>query len=187
MADFYSPELENLKKSLLAQNWFQSPYMDLYKEQYQRLNQPVDIQKLANIAKSNILGQTRAGIQEATRAAGSRGFLPGQSGIADRAINTAVRLGQQATGEAISNIAANAQQQELERARAATGLLGQLGQQGLWGLSLGADIESRQRGMELDELMQFLNLIYGSYSGEQAAQLARYSPYWDALKTIYGG
>jgi len=93
--DFYSPELQNLKKSLLARDWFNSPYQDLYMEQYQKLNTPENIQPLINTAKANIMGQTQADIQAAQRAAGARGFQAGQSGIADRAIQNAIRVGQQ--------------------------------------------------------------------------------------------
>ena len=188
---FYSPELENLKKSLLMQDWFKSPYESLYKEQYQKLQEPPNLQQLANLARANISGQTRASIQEAQKAAGSRGFLAGQSGIADRAIQNAIQRGQATLGETLQGISAQAQQNEIERAKASIDMLnamGQLGQQGAFGaLNLGGELEGKQQQFELNQLLSFLNLIYGIYSGEQQQQLARYSPYWNALATIYGG
>ena len=99
--NFYSPELENLKKSLLAQDWFKSPYEDLFKQQLSTLQNP---QAQINTARAGILGQTKAGLQEAQRLAGSRGFLAGQSGMADRAMQDVIRQGQSALGQAIGNI-----------------------------------------------------------------------------------
>ena len=188
---FYSPELEELKKSLLARDWFKSPYQDLYMEQYERLNQPMNVQSLINTARANIAGQTQAGIQEAQRAAGARGFAAGESGIANRAIQNAIRAGQQALGQTIGQISGQAQQQELGKAQAATQLLNALtttGQEGALGaLQLGGGLEQFQKQFGQGQIMDFLNLLMGLYGTEQQSQLARYSPYWSALSTIYSG
>jgi len=188
---FYSPELEELKKSLLARDWFKSPYQDLYMEQYERLNQPMNVQSLINTARANIAGQTKAGIQEAQRAAGARGFAASESGIADRAIQNAIRAGQQTLGQTIGQIAGQAQQQELGKAQAATQLLNALtttGQEGALGaLQLGCGLEQFQKQFGQGQIMDFLNLLMGLYGTEQQSQLARYSPYWSALSTIYSG
>jgi len=188
---FYSPELEELKKSLLARDWFKSPYQDLYMEQYERLNQPMNVQSLINTARANIAGQTQAGIQEAQRATGARGFAAGESGIANRAIQNAIRAGQQALGQTIGQISGQAQQQELGKAQAATQLLNALtttGQEGALGaLQLGGGLEQFQKQFGQGQIMDFLNLLMGLYGTEQQSQLARYSPYWSALSTIYSG
>ena len=189
--NFYSPELENLKKSLLARNWFESPYQSLYMEQYQKLNTPENIQSLINTAKANIMGQTQADIQAAQRAAGARGFRAGESGIADRAIQNAIRVGQQNLGQTIGNIAAQAQQNELAKAQLATNLLNSLTTQGQEGalraLQTGGALESTQQQFGQNQIMDFLNLLMQLYSGEQQQQLVRYSPYWEALRAIYEG
>jgi len=188
---FYSPELEELKKSLLARDWFKSPYQDLYMEQYERLNQPMNVQSLINTARANIAGQTQAGIQEAQRAAGARGFAASESGIANRAIQNAIRAGQHTLGQTIGQIVGQAQQQELGKAQAATQLLNSLtttGQEGALGaLQLGGGLEQFQKQFGQGQIMDFLNLLMGLYGTEQQSQLARYSPYWSALSTIYSG
>ncbi len=187
MADFYSPYLENLKKSLLVQGWYESPYSSLFKEQYERLTSPTQVQNQINLARANIAGQTRAGIQEAQRALGSRGFLPGQSGVADRSIQNVLRSAQATLGETVGNILAQAQQQEAARAQAATNLLGALREADLQTLATAGGLEAQQQRFGLDELMGLLQMLYGSYAGEQAQQLARWSPYWEALAAVYKG
>ena len=182
--NFYSPELENLKKSLLAQDWFKSPYEDLFKQQISTLQNP---QAQINTARANILGQTNAGLQEAQRLAGSRGFLAGQSGIADRAMQDVIRQGQSTLGQAIGNI--NAQNLGLINQ-----LLPEMAQQASFGMRNATEALQQAGGLEqfpqqfdFNKLMAFLNLLQNYYSGEQQAQLARYSPYWGALTSIYGG
>jgi len=188
---FYSPELEALKKSLLARDWFQSPYQNLYMEQYSKLNQPENIQPLINTARANIAGQTKAGIQEAQRATGTRGFAAGESGIADRAIQNAIRAGQQTLGQTIGQITGQAQQNELAKSQLATQLLNSLqttGQEGaLQALQLGGGLEQAQQQFGQQQIMDFLNMLMGLYGTEQQSQLARYSPYWSGLSQIYGG
>ena len=182
--NFYSPELENLKKSLLAQSWFRSPYEDLFKQQISTLQNP---QAQINTIRSNILGQTKAGLQEAQRLAGSRGFLAGQSGIADRAMQDIIREGQSALGQAIGNITT-------QNLGLINQLLPEMAQQASFGMrnatealqQIGA-LEQFPRQFDFNKLITFLTLLQNLYRGEQQAQLARYSPYWDAMTAIYGG
>lgn len=186
MYNFLSPELENLKKSLLSKTWFKSPYEELFKEQYQRLQTPIT-QPQINVVRSNIMGQTRAGIQEAQRALGARGFNAGESGLAANAISNILRQGQSAIGEALTNITT---QQELANRQLTNQLLESMGQ--LASFSDRNAAEALQVSGALEEsgirnLMGLLNLLSELYGGERQAQLARYSPYWEALATIYGG
>ena len=182
--NFYSPELENLKKSLLAQNWFRSPYEELFKQQISTLQNP---QAQINTVRADILGQTKAGLQEAQRLAGSRGFLAGQSGIADRAMQDVIRQGQSALGQAIGNITT-------QNLGLINQLLPEMAQQASFGMRNATEALQQAGAMEqfpqqfsFNKLMAFLNLLQNLYSGEQQAQLARYSPYWSALTAIYGG
>jgi len=182
--NFYSPELENLKKSLLAQGWFKSPYEDLFKQQISSLQNP---QAQINAIRSNVLAQTKAGLQEAQRLAGARGFLPGQSGVADRAIQDVLRAGQSAISQGVNQ--AYAQNLALLNQ-----LLPEMAQQASFSqrnameaLSRVAEMERFPEQFSFNKLMAFLDLLRNLYAGEQQAQLARYSPYWEALASIYGG
>jgi hypothetical protein len=57
----------------------------------------------------------------------------------------------------------------------------------LGALQLGGGLEQFQKQFGQGQIMDFLNLLMGLYGTEQQSQLARYSPYWSALSTIYSG
>lgn len=188
--NFYSPELEALKKSMLSYTWDKSPYEELFQEQYQRLQQPIS-QDQINLIRSNIAGQTKSGIQEAQKALSPRGFVSGQSGVADRVIGNVLRSGQQAFSQTLGNVMS---QQDAINKQLTNELLGTMGQLKSYGVKNATDVlgtimqgEAVPQQFELNKLMQFLNMLYGYYGGEQQNQMARYSPYWNALATIYGG
>lgn len=109
---FYSPALEQLKKSYLLKDW-QTPtategkvggYMDTLAGAPVGLTD-VERQGILNQARGNIMGTTQGLMDTSREAMGGRGFRAGESGIADTALAQIGRSGTEQMGQVATNLA----------------------------------------------------------------------------------
>jgi len=112
------------------------------------------------------MGTTGAAVGSMVNQLGGKGFVPGESGVADSAVGKLWAEGLKGYGEANASIAA-----EEAKNRFTQGFnLDQLrAQQNQWAQEFGANRMDRS----VDEYLAYLNLMQGS-------QLGQYSPYWNA-------
>lgn len=140
---------------------------------------PEERQRIYNQARGNFLGTSGAAASSMANQLGGRGFVPGESGIADSAIGKVWSEGLKGYGDAMTGIATSEMKDRFNQGFA----LDQLkSQQGQWAQEFGAG----RMDKSTEELLAYLNLMQGS-------QATQYAPYWNSLsganlsEANYGG
>lgn len=128
---------------------------------------PEERQRIYNQARANFMGTANAAGQSVVNTLGGRGFVPGESGVADNAVGRVWSDALKGYGETIGGIATEeaksrfGQGLELDKLRVG---------QNQWAQEFGAGRMDRST----DELLAYMNLMQGSQS-------AMYAPYWQAM------
>lgn len=140
---------------------------------------PEERQRIYNQARGNFLGTTGAAANSMINSLGGRGFVPGESGLADSAVGRVWSEGLKGYGDAMTGIATSEMKDRFNQGFA----LDQLrSQQGQWAQEFGAG----RMDKSTEELLAYMNLMQGS-------QAAQYAPYWNSLsganlsEANYGG
>ena len=127
---------------------------------------PEERQRIYNQARGNFLGTTGAAANSMVNQLGGRGFVPGESGMADTAVGNVWAQGLKGYGDTMSGIATSEMKDRFNQGFAIDQLKSQQGQ---WAQEFGAS----RMDKSTEELMQYLNLA-------QSSQLGQYAPYWGA-------
>jgi hypothetical protein len=140
---------------------------------------PEERQRIYNQARANFMGTTRAASQGLGNTLGGRGFVGGESGVADSAQGQLWGEGLRKYGDVMSTIATdevkNRFQQGLDLDRLNI-------QQNMWSQEFGAGRMDRST----DDLLRYAEL-------QQLSQRDQYAPYWNAVgqanlsEANYGG
>jgi len=146
------------------------PYLgQTYNPQAQVGLSPEENQRIYNQARINFTGAMRQGTEEMSGLMGNRGFVPGQSGIADAAIGKVYAGGLRDLGGVMQGIATDEAKNRFSQAF-------QLDQMrdvnNRWAQEFGANREDAAS----NDLMRLLEF----YQGNQATV---YAPYWNSLGT----